>query len=61
MGRVANSGPVPVVVMGLGAIGREIARASLQSEEVTLVGAVTRIPALWASDWTSWEFLRRFR
>jgi 4-hydroxy-tetrahydrodipicolinate reductase len=26
--------------MGLGAIGREIARASLQSEEVTLVGAV---------------------
>ena len=40
MARAANSGPVPVVVMGLGAIGREIARASLQSEEVTLVGAV---------------------
>ena len=40
MPRAANSGPVPVVVMGLGAIGREIARASLQSEEVTLVGAV---------------------
>ncbi|HET9037063.1 MAG TPA: dihydrodipicolinate reductase [Myxococcaceae bacterium] len=40
MARVANSGTVPVVVMGLGAIGREIARASLQSEEVTLVGAV---------------------
>jgi len=36
----ANAGPVPVVVMGLGAIGREIARAALQSEEVTLVGAV---------------------
>ena len=36
----ANSGPVPVVVMGLGAIGREIARAALQSEEVTLVAAV---------------------
>jgi 4-hydroxy-tetrahydrodipicolinate reductase len=42
----ANSGPVPVVVMGLGAIGREIARASLQSEEVTLVGAVDTHPAL---------------
>ena len=36
----ANSGPVPVAVMGLGAIGREIARASLRSEEVTLVAAV---------------------
>jgi len=42
----APSGPVPVVVMGLGAIGREIARAALQSEEVTLVGAVDRHPAL---------------
>jgi 2,4-diaminopentanoate dehydrogenase len=42
----ANSGPVPVVVMGLGAIGREIARAALQSEEVTLVGAVDTHPAL---------------
>lgn len=42
----ANSGPVPVVVMGLGAIGREIARASLQSEEVALVGAVDTHPAL---------------
>jgi 2,4-diaminopentanoate dehydrogenase len=42
----ANAGPVPVVVMGLGAIGREIARAALQSEEVTLVGAVDTHPAL---------------
>lgn len=42
----ANSGPVPVVVMGLGAIGREIARAALQSEEVTLVAAVDTHPAL---------------
>ena len=42
----ANSGPVPVVVMGLGAIGREIARAALRSEEVTLVGAVDTHPAL---------------
>ena len=46
MTRAANSGPVPVVVMGLGAIGREIVRASLQSEEVTLVGAVDTHPAL---------------
>jgi len=42
----ANSGPVPVVVMGLGAIGREIARAVLRSEEVTLVAAVDTHPAL---------------
>jgi hypothetical protein len=40
------AGPVPVVVMGLGAIGREIARAALQSEEVHLVGAVDTHPAL---------------
>jgi 4-hydroxy-tetrahydrodipicolinate reductase len=46
MARAANSGPVPVVVMGLGAIGREIARASLQSEEVTLVGAVDTHPSI---------------
>ena len=46
MAMAANSGPVPVVVMGLGAIGREIARASLQSEEVTLVAAVDTHPAL---------------
>jgi hypothetical protein len=42
----ALSGPVPVVVVGLGAIGREIARAALQSEEVTLVGVVDTHPAL---------------
>src|SRR6516164_6740205 len=42
----ALSGPVPVVVVGLGAIGREIARAALQSEEVTLVGAVDTHPGL---------------
>lgn len=42
----ANSGPVPVVVMGLGAIGREIARAVLRSEEVTLVAAVDTHPVL---------------
>ena len=42
----ALSGPVPVVVVGLGAIGREIARAALQCEEVTLVGAVDTHPAL---------------
>ena len=46
MARAANSGPVPVVVMGFGAIGREIARASLQSEEVTLVGAVDTHPSI---------------
>jgi hypothetical protein len=32
--------PVPVVVMGLGAIGQAVARAALRSEEVRLVGAV---------------------
>lgn len=37
---------VPVVVMGLGAIGREICRAALRSEEVELVGAVDRSPAI---------------
>jgi 2,4-diaminopentanoate dehydrogenase len=39
MGRVP-SGRVPVVVMGLGHIGREICRAALASEEVELQGAV---------------------
>jgi hypothetical protein len=42
----APSGPVPVVVMGLGAIGREIARAALRSEEVHLVAVVDTHPAL---------------
>ncbi|HMK72507.1 MAG TPA: dihydrodipicolinate reductase [Myxococcaceae bacterium] len=36
----APSGPVPVVVMGLGHVGREICRAALASEEVELLGAV---------------------
>jgi hypothetical protein len=45
MGRVP-SGRVPVVVMGLGHIGREICRAALVSEEVELVGAVDSAPAL---------------
>jgi len=34
------AGPVPVVVMGLGFIGQEIARAAHASPEVMLVGAV---------------------
>src|SRR5271165_4976596 len=45
MGRVP-SGRVPVVVMGLGHVGREIARAALTSEEVDLVGAVDTAPGL---------------
>lgn len=42
----APAGPVPVVVMGLGFIGREIARAALTSPEVELVGAVDSSPSL---------------
>lgn len=38
--REASAGPVPVVVMGLGFIGQEIARAALANPEVTLIGAV---------------------
>jgi 4-hydroxy-tetrahydrodipicolinate reductase len=38
---------VPVVVMGLGFIGRELARAALRNPEVKLVGAVDQNPA-WA-------------
>lgn len=45
MGRVP-SGRVPVVVMGLGHVGREICRAALASEEVQLVGAVDHAPKL---------------
>jgi hypothetical protein len=41
-----TEGPVPVVVMGLGFVGQEIARAALQSEEVELVGAVDRSPSM---------------
>jgi 4-hydroxy-tetrahydrodipicolinate reductase len=39
-------GPVPVIVMGLGFIGQEIARAALQSEELELIGAVDKSPSL---------------
>jgi 4-hydroxy-tetrahydrodipicolinate reductase len=42
----ARQGPVPVIVMGLGFIGQEIARAALKSHEVELVGAVDRSPSL---------------
>jgi len=45
MGRVP-SGRVPVVVMGLGHVGRDICRAALVSEEVELVGAVDTAPEL---------------
>src|SRR5579884_2581554 len=34
------AGPVPVVVMGLGFIGQEIAKAALASPELKLIGAV---------------------
>lgn len=40
----ARGGPVPVVVMGLGFIGQELARCALSSPEVTLVGAVDSNP-----------------
>ena len=57
MARAANSGPVPVVVMGLGAIGREIARQWLESPHAhvrhegaralgALEGTPVRAPAL---------------
>ncbi|MFB1481546.1 dihydrodipicolinate reductase [Corallococcus sp. RDP092CA] len=42
----APDGPVPVVVMGLGVIGQEIARAALSSPEVELMGAVDSQPSL---------------
>jgi hypothetical protein len=42
----AASGPVPVVVMGLGAIGQAVAQAALRSPEVKLVGAVDTSPRL---------------
>jgi hypothetical protein len=40
------AGPVPVVVMGLGFIGQEIARATLASPELRLVGAIDANPQL---------------
>ncbi|AGC46411.1 dihydrodipicolinate reductase [Myxococcus stipitatus DSM 14675] len=42
----APAGPVPVVVMGLGFIGQEIAKAALSSPEVELIGAVDTHAAL---------------
>lgn len=42
----APAGPVPVVVMGLGFIGQEIARAAHASPEVKLIGAVDSNPQL---------------
>ncbi|WP_164018411.1 dihydrodipicolinate reductase [Pyxidicoccus trucidator] len=42
----APEGPVPVVVMGLGFIGQEIARAAMTSPEVELIGAVDTQPSL---------------
>lgn len=41
----APAGPVPVVVMGLGYIGQQLARAAHASAEVELVGAVDLDPA----------------
>jgi len=43
---VAEAGAVPVVVMGLGAIGQAVAHAALRSPEVKLVGAVDTSPRL---------------
>ncbi len=45
-GAAATDGRVPVVVMGLGYIGQEIARAALRSEELELIGAVDKSPSL---------------
>ncbi len=42
----APGGQVPVVVMGLGFIGQEIARAALASSELEVIGAVDKNPAL---------------
>jgi hypothetical protein len=42
----APSGPVPAVIMGLGFIGREVAKAAQASPELELVGAVDTHPQL---------------
>ncbi len=42
----SESERVPVVVMGLGFIGQEIARAALRSEELELIGAIDLSPKL---------------
>lgn len=52
-----ESGAVPVIVMGLGFIGQDIARAALESEELELVGAVDMSPSLAGKTLT--EVLRR--
>jgi|SRR6218665_559222 len=41
-----SAGPVPVVVMGLGVIGQEIARAAQLSPEVELLGVIDANPQL---------------
>ena len=46
MAKPQKGAPVPVVVMGLGFIGQEVARAALSSEEVELIGAVDVSPTL---------------
>ena len=46
MAKPKKGAPVPVVVMGLGFIGQEVARAALSSEEVELIGAVDVSPHL---------------
>lgn len=42
----APQGPVPVIVMGLGFIGQQVARAALRNPELKLVGAVDSSPQL---------------
>lgn len=42
----SHAGPIPVVVMGLGFIGQEIAKAAQASNELKLIGAVDSNPAL---------------
>src|ERR1700757_4983286 len=42
----AEPARVPVIVMGLGFIGQEVARAALRSEELELVAAVDKSPKL---------------
>lgn len=41
-----GSGPIPVAIMGLGILGREIARAALASPELAVVAAVDSAPML---------------
>jgi hypothetical protein len=46
MRKSAASERVPVIVMGLGAIGQEIAKAALAHDEVELIGVVDTSPTL---------------